>query len=482
MTEPTACESRRAKIISFFDGKHNDLLEAHLECSEEGARIRIGLQTIGELIHISPPENGNSREWKELVARAEAERVVLGKHLDGKALFTAILRLYAALHRELGDSILPAQQTSTEEFREQRRRKRNPSDDQAKKSKINMPTPGSRDSKPRPQGEMATKNFFSPLTTAEMEIEHAPVEGTSDDPNKEPQQTSASKAGRPPPIVLTSTTNLMTLQKHIKDIVTGNFEFRNTRSGTRIVTKEMADFSAIRKYLEKNNLSYCTFLPKSEKPIEVVIRHLPSNTPAQDISDGLVDLGFDIISVKQMSASRRSTSEGSVPQNLPVFLITLPRTLKSKEIFRLTALCHIVIRVEAYMAQSGLTQCQNCQQFGHVWANCKQSPRCLWCGGGNLHKNARRMITLPPLQLTVTASWRRERNPIQPTIGYAGTRGRSCRKGRSRKHPKLQRGRCSPTSLRQVSTSRRRSEAVQPNNNHRHARFPGKPPLMPEQK
>jgi hypothetical protein len=190
----------------------------------------------------------------------------------------------------------------------------------------------------------------------------------------------------PPPIVLTTATNLMQLQKRIKDIVTGKFEFRNTRSGTRIVTKEMADFAKIRKYLENNNLSYFTLLPKSEKPSKAVIRHLPSNTPAQDVSDGLTDLGFDIISVKQMSGTRRSTSEGSVPRNLPLFLITLPRTEKSKEIFHLKALCYIVIRVEAYRAQSDLTQCHNCQQFGHVWANCKQPPRSLWCGGGHLHK------------------------------------------------------------------------------------------------
>jgi hypothetical protein len=75
--------------------------------------------------------------------------------------------------------------------------------------------------------------------------------------------------------VLTSTTNLTPLQRHIKGIATGNFEFRNTRSGTRIVLKEIADFSAIKAYLEKNNLSYFTVFPKSEKPIKEVIRHLP---------------------------------------------------------------------------------------------------------------------------------------------------------------------------------------------------------------
>jgi hypothetical protein len=116
--------------------------------------------------------------------------------------------------------------------------------------------------------------------------------------------------------VLTSTTNLLALQKRITEVVTGNFEFRNTRSGTRIVSKEVTDFSAIRKHLEENNLSYFTFFPKSEKPIKAVIRHLPANTPAQDISEALVDLGFDTINVKQMT-SRRSNLEGPTPRQPP---------------------------------------------------------------------------------------------------------------------------------------------------------------------
>jgi hypothetical protein len=71
-----------------------------------------------------------------------------------------------------------------------------------------------------------------------------------------------------------------------------------------------------------------------------------------------------------------------------LFLITLPRTAKSKDIFKLPSLCHISIKVEVYRAQTGLTQCHNCQPFGHVWANCKQPPppRCLWCVGSHLHK------------------------------------------------------------------------------------------------
>jgi hypothetical protein len=39
------------------------------------------------------------------------------------------------------------------------------------------------------------------------------------------------------------------------------------------------------------------------------------------------------------------------------------------------------------MVESYKFQCYNYQKFGHVWANCKQPPRCMRCGGGNLHRD-----------------------------------------------------------------------------------------------
>jgi hypothetical protein len=168
-------------------------------------------------------------------------------------------------------------------------------------------------------------------------------------------------------------------------VVSENFEFLSTRNETRVITRSLADFQSVRSFFDSQRLSYFTFCPKSDKPIEAVIRHLPLNTPAEDISDGLVELGFDVVSVKQMTTTRRSSPEDPKIINLHLFLVTLPKTAESQEIF-LPSLCHIAIKVEAYRAQNGLTQCHNCQQFGHVWAICKQLPRCLWCGGGHVHK------------------------------------------------------------------------------------------------
>jgi hypothetical protein len=68
-----------------------------------------------------------------------------------------------------------------------------------------------------------------------------------------PEKEAPRKSGRPPPIVMTSTTKIIRLQSDSKEHVKGEHEFRNTRNGTRII-KKMADYLAMKSYLEKNNL------------------------------------------------------------------------------------------------------------------------------------------------------------------------------------------------------------------------------------
>jgi hypothetical protein len=69
------------------------------------------------------------------------------------------------------------------------------------------------------------------------------------------------------------------------------------------ITKGMVDYSAMKSYLEKNDLHYFTFSPNSEKPIKSVIRHLPPDTPAEDFSNSVEDFGFNIINVRHMMAT-----------------------------------------------------------------------------------------------------------------------------------------------------------------------------------
>jgi hypothetical protein len=99
MARPTVCETRWVAIISSFERNSEQLAGNHPDCTEDIALLHTGLKTIGQLILKSPPVNGNGSTWKELLDKAESERAVLCKHLDGKALFTAMLRMYAAIYR-----------------------------------------------------------------------------------------------------------------------------------------------------------------------------------------------------------------------------------------------------------------------------------------------------------------------------------------------------------------------------------------------
>jgi hypothetical protein len=126
ITETTVCETPWSAIVTSFERNYDDLIAGHPDCTEEIELLRNLLLTVLQLIHLSPSVNGKGAVWKELIAIAEAERTVPSEHLNGKALFTAMLRLYAAIHREMLGPVLPEQKESNVEFRGQRRRKGNP--------------------------------------------------------------------------------------------------------------------------------------------------------------------------------------------------------------------------------------------------------------------------------------------------------------------------------------------------------------------
>jgi hypothetical protein len=198
--------------------------------------------------------------------------------------------------------------------------------------------------------EVATRKFFASLRASDMDTDSTNTEAT---PRK---ATAPATPCRPPAIVLTYAVNLIHLQKKLKGVVIENFEFRSTINGTRVITRSKADFQSVKSYFDDHNLSYYSFFPKSEKPIKAVILHLPHNIPAEDISDRLVSPGFNIVGVKQMTATFLSPYEESknhrpapVPRN----------SAEDSKVFHLSSLCYFAKMVQAYKVQNALTQCHN---------------------------------------------------------------------------------------------------------------------------
>jgi hypothetical protein len=180
-------------------------------------------------------------------------------------VYTEVLHDLMAVLKESAAKGKKAKTTNTkppsnEEFREQRRRTRKLSDEANKRTKKPATSATSViDPQLQSKDAVPTRNFFAPLRSTDMEADHG--RDADDSTEGQQQQAPSSQAGRPPPIVLTSQLNLIQLQRQLKGLLKGNFDFRSTRNGARVVTKELANFSTICSHVESNNLPYFTFYP-----------------------------------------------------------------------------------------------------------------------------------------------------------------------------------------------------------------------------
>jgi hypothetical protein len=264
----------------------------------------------------TPDSVGDGEEWKQVICNIIEDKTNLCSLLQGKRLYCALYGMNTVTLSDRTDVLQrgsfstipdgsiaaasvgpPRTEPSSDEFWEPRRRKRNNSSDGEVRS-LKKPA------QPDPEKTPAIRNYFAPLRTAEMDIEDNSPAAEGSTPLE--QQSTSPKKGRPPPIVLTSAANLISLQRNLKGLLKDNFEFRSTRNGTRVVTRDMEDYQTVRKHFDSNIITYFTFHPKSEKLIKATIRHLPSDTPTEDISNVLQDLGYSILSVRQMTSLRAS--------------------------------------------------------------------------------------------------------------------------------------------------------------------------------
>jgi hypothetical protein len=156
---------------------------------------------------------GESQEWSAIVNTADENRQNFCKALTGKTLFSALYGTYTVALQELkavlkasntaGQSqILKSSATQEDGYKEVRRRKRHSTGEPARSSKKTVTTAASA-TIDTIASVAATRNFFAPLRKTRMDTDSASTETNSE------EEAVPGKAGRPPPIVLTSAVNLI---------------------------------------------------------------------------------------------------------------------------------------------------------------------------------------------------------------------------------------------------------------------------------
>ncbi|GFY54869.1 nucleic-acid-binding protein from transposon X-element [Trichonephila inaurata madagascariensis] len=96
----------------------------------------------------------------------------------------------------------------------------------------------------------------------------------------------------------------------------------------KLYTDTFEDQRALIHLLEELDFEFYAIPAKTERPIKVVIKGLPHDTPTYNIHNELIDPGFSIDKVTQLIG--RITK-----QKLPIFQVTLPRNMHITKIFDL---------------------------------------------------------------------------------------------------------------------------------------------------
>ena len=152
-----------------------------------------------------------------------------------------------------------------------------------------------------------------------------------------------------------------------------NLFCKSSADRLKIQTANPVSYRALVRYLKEENAEFHTYQLKEDKPIRVVIRNLHPTTQTVLIKEKLEVRLYEVRRVTNVL--HRITKI-----QLPLFFVNLEPTPKSSEIFQLSSLLHTKIKIEEPYKSKSISQCNNCQEYGHTKTYCGYPSRYVRCG------------------------------------------------------------------------------------------------------
>ncbi|UYV78499.1 hypothetical protein LAZ67_16001781 [Cordylochernes scorpioides] len=232
----------------------------------------------------------------------------------------------------------------------------------------------------------------SPATgvSQQMNAAHPPQDDEENSDNDGPWTTVTNvKKPRIPPVIAENVADWKLLCQELKDLCMEPFQVTISGKKHIIKSKNIGDFKKIREYVQKNNGGY-SYRLQEEKPLKVVLKGVSTAFKEEDVVIELISMGFTEVIVKRLH--RQSTK---IPMN--IVLVELPKNEQNKRIYGITEILYQKIVVESFRTTKRVTQCFNCQGFGHGQLNCFLKPKCVKCAEEHHSKDCpRKSKQLPP--------------------------------------------------------------------------------------
>lgn len=220
----------------------------------------------------------------------------------------------------------------------------------------------------------ANQNYFTPLQT---------IDG---DDNDEIVIEPSVKVIVPPITILKC--KIEQVHEICRSLKIKDYSIRKISIGLKLFCSHKDDYHKVCVALKNNyQLEYFTYASKDEKPYKAVLLGL-DKTDTSVVKNQLKSLGLKCIDVKMVTRPRDNYEQ-------VIFIVYFERkTVTLKELRQnYSAINYIKVRWEYQKPNSAkLTQCHNCQMFGHGSSRCSVKTFCAHCAGNHPTKDCKATV------------------------------------------------------------------------------------------
>ena len=242
-----------------------------------------------------------------------------------------------------------------------------------------------------PKSQQIRKKLFSTTNRFEVLSQNVNTDENLDDNLIDLDQPNIPDTIKPPPpIFVKGVEDFPELCLALIDLIgVDNFICKSTSDCLKIQTSNPVAYRTLVHFLRDEKAEFHTYQLKEDKPLRVVIRNLHPTTPLNLIKE---ELTVRLFEVRQVTNVLHKVTKN----RLPLFFVDLEPTTIANEIFKLTSLLHTKIKIEEPYKSKTISQCFNCQQYGHTRAYCGYKSRCVRCGDEHQSSDCPNSRDLPP--------------------------------------------------------------------------------------
>lgn len=191
------------------------------------------------------------------------------------------------------------------------------------------------------------------------------------------QNLPQRKSAVPPPITIenVSVNQLLTHMKTL-NLEKNQLMYRNTRGCTRIHTKDKETFEKVLAHCKTLKLAGFSHAPREDKEVKFCLYGLPKRDGAE-IAKEMADLNIAPTKVRQLYQNKDYLDE-------VIYVVHFKKSqnVTLESLRQITGLFDIRVKFHYYQTnENQITQCSNCQGFGHGTQHCFKKAACVRCAG-----------------------------------------------------------------------------------------------------